>query len=309
MKFNLDPWRQSAKDRLVELCDSGVFQVTPMSTFSRATYAQDATPDISAPKKVKNSEELYREYEKEKWADELSRIVSTDSLFVGDIYSVFHPSDKVKLIRVFDQLYLANEVNIRKFFIECLAELLYPHLVGSSALIDIGAGTGATSIPLIYQIPDLKLPYYATDLSPSGLAALEKVAQNFDIDVCTSVNDFADGFHPSFNPPKGSCILTTFSLSCLPLISQDFFKDIESLEPNFVFHIESVFENLDETNSLDRHAIEYVYLNGYNTNLLTVLGHHLETSQSYEIKFVSPIFLGENPAFPLTIVCWGKVSL
>lgn len=309
MKIKLDHWNRSTVKRVTELSESGIFQPLPIPTFEPESLVKEVTLKKSHLKRVKNSKELYREYEKEKWADELDRIVSASLLKADDIYSVFHPNNELKLIRVFDQLYSAREINIRKFFIGCLAELLYPYLKASSALIDIGAGTGATSIPLIHKLSDLKLPFFATDLSPSGLAALEKVAENFDINVCTSVNDFADGFNPSFNPPPDSCILTTFSLSCLPLISQQFFTDIELLEPNYVFHIESVFENLDLSKTLDRQVFEYINLNDYNTNLLSALTHYLSESRTYEIKFVSPIFLGENPAFPLTIICWGKVSL
>jgi hypothetical protein len=256
--------------------------------------------------RVKNSTELFREYELEKWSIDLQRIMKVQSISSGNIHEIYISENQNMLIRVFDQLYISDLLSVRTFLIDSLEILLAELLAESSALLDVGSGTGATLIPLISQMDVKKLQIYATDLSPSGLLGLSRIAKMLDFEIRTCVQDLAEGLKLDFAIPIDSLILTSFSLSCLPNIPYKFFEDIISLSPKYVVHVESMYENLDSEFELDQYAKQYIEQNDYNRNLMSQLADALRMHNDYEIKWQTPVFLGQNPLFPLSIICWGK---
>jgi SAM-dependent methyltransferase len=261
--------------------------------------------EVSPSSIVKNSEELYREYESEKWSQELVRIAAIEIESVESIHSLFIQNDKDLIVRIYDNLYETNLLTARSFFTDCLAIILGDYFSEVETVLDIGSGTGATIIPLLTKLDRKDLNLYATDISPSGLAGLDKIAQSLKIKTVTSVQDFFQGFRPSFDLPEQSLILTSFSLSCIPKLAPSFFPDLINLSPKYVVHIESVYEYLTSGKLLDTFSKKYVEWNDYNKDLLTQLKISLAEDENYEIKFELQVFFGQNPVFPLSIVCWG----
>lgn len=255
---------------------------------------------------VKNSEQLFREYEVEKWGKELTRVKSlvlSRELSLDDIYS---PTPKKLTVRIFDQLFETELVIARRLFIECLSTLVSQVLPGVSSILDVGSGTGATLIPLLENLPPIDIPIYATDISPSGLEALQAISTAFGHVVKTCTHDFSSDLELDLQIPKDSLLITSFSLSCIPKIPHKFFRDLVKLEPKYVLHIESLYETLDTKNDLDKHAQEYIEWNKYNQNLKSELEFCIAENPTYKLLYQSPIFFGQNPSFPLSIVLWGR---
>lgn len=257
---------------------------------------------------VKNSTQLFREYEQEKWSRELERLQLVESLAIAGIQPIFTPNNASIVVRILGDIYKTDLVTARKFYIDCLVNFFNEYITDFSSLLDVGAGTGATLLPLIEGLGGAEFPVYATDLSPSGLVALKKLAKLMGLDVQTTTQDFFEGLKLDFELPENSLILTSFSLSCAPNIYLDFFRDVISLNPKYVLHIESIYASLNSENYLDSIAKEYVEWNNYNQDLLPELERFINSESGYEIKFISPVFFGQNPVFPLSLVLWGKVE-
>jgi hypothetical protein len=263
-------------------------------------------PDLSPV--VKNSEQLFREYEVEKWSRELNRIKSMDlrnNLNLDDIYT---PDSKLLTIRVFDKLFETELVVARRLFIECLAALVSELMPEVTSILDVGSGTGATLLPLLERVSSINVPIYATDISPSGLEVLQTISAIMGRTVLTCTHDFSSGLQISLRIPIDSLVITSFSLSCLPTIPKSFFQDLINLEPKYVLHIESLYETLDTTYELDTYARKYIEWNKYNQDLKSELEFCIKQNSSYEMVYQSPTFFGQNPSFPLSIVLWGKIN-
>jgi SAM-dependent methyltransferase len=257
---------------------------------------------------VKNSEQLFREYELEKWGKELARVKSL--LLVKDLSldEVYSPTPKNLTIRIFDQLFETELVIARKLFIECLADFVSNILPDISSILDVGSGTGATLLPLLERLPSVNVPIYATDISPSGLEVLKMISAAADRIITTATHDFSSGLKLNLDIPEGSLVITSFSLSCIPKIPTKFFEDLVNLEPEFVLHIESLYETLDPSSELDRYAQKYIEWNRYNQNLMSELEVCIGENPAYDLIYQSSTFFGQNPSFPLSIVLWGRVS-
>jgi SAM-dependent methyltransferase len=261
--------------------------------------------EVSHSPIMKSSKELYREYEEEKWSEELIRIEGLDISSIESIHNLFIPNNKKLIVRIHNELYETDLLTSRDFFTNCLVVILEDYFSQVKTVLDIGSGTGATIIPLLTKLARKDFNLYATDISPSGLACLGKIAQSLEIDIVTSVQDFFYGFKPEFDLPEQSLILTSFSLSCVPNIAPSFFLDLIKMSPKYVIHIESVYEYLTSETQLDTFAKRYIEWNDYNKDLLTQLKLSLVENENYEIKFELQVFFGQNPVFPLSIVCWG----
>jgi len=257
---------------------------------------------------VKNSEQLFREYELEKWSGELERLLSVTVLPVDGIQPIFTPDNAVITVRILDEVYRTDLATARKFYIDCLVKFFGEYVSEFSALLDVGAGTGATLLPLVESLGGVSFPIYATDLSPSGLVALKRLARLLKLNVETNTQDFFQGLKLEFELPENSLILTSFSLSCAPTISHEFFRDVIALKPKYVLHIESVYSSLDSEKYLDSIALKYIEWNNYNQDLLPKILRYIGAESEYEVKYVSPVFFGQNPLFPVSLVLWGKIE-
>lgn len=256
----------------------------------------------------KNSEQLFREYEVEKWSSELARIkriASSESMLLDEIFT---PVSKETCVRIFDSLYETDSLTARRFFIDCLALLVSEIVSDVSCVVDIGSGTGATLLPLLARIDHKEVPIFATDISPSGLSALSHISKIRGMNIETFVHDFVNGFELNRSIPTEGLYITSFSLSCLPFIPQTFFEDLLALDPSYILHIEAVYEKLNTEKDYDNYSQRYIEWNDYNRNLFSGVESAIDMYPGYEMKYISPTFFGQNPLFPLTIILWGKAK-
>lgn len=268
-------------------------------------YLQSKMKD-HVSKKVKNFENLYREYEREKWNVSLQNFstkMDSKILSAKDCYK----AEQVNLaLRFKDNLYSADLDSARKMHIYILEVILRSFTKDTGTLVEIGAGDGGTLLPLLDNTRDLFPEALALDLSPSGLKKIDLVSKMLNYNVKTKEFNLERGNFSELKIPELSTILTSFTLCCIPELKEGFFVSLAEIKPNFVVHFEPFYEALDQKDAVDLFGRKYIEINDYNTNFLSKLDEFLDSRKDFEVKFKSNIFFGQNPLLPGSIVCWGR---
>lgn len=257
-------------------------------------------------KKIKNFENLYQEYEREKWNSSLNYLSNKKILDMTSAQEFYETAQTNIVLRFKNSLYATDLNSARKIHVDILEIVLRSFVNEVGNIIEIGAGDGGTLLPLLDKTRDLFVEALALDLSPSGLKKIDLIAEQLKYNVRTAEFNLEANNFEKIKINQSSTFITSFTLCCIPKLSEDFFNSIAEKNPKFVLHFEPIYENLNQENSVDSMGRSYIEINDYNTNFLSALNHFLELRNDYEIKFQSDVFFGQNPLLPGSIVCWQR---
>lgn len=259
-------------------------------------------------KKEKSFENLYREYESEKWSQSLNDFLSkktSEISLASDLYFV----DKSELtLRIGNNLYASNLKTARQIHIDTLAAVLESLVSVPSTLIEIGAGDGGTLLPLLDKTRQVFPDSIALDLSPSGLKKIELIANLLNYRVQTREFNLEKDTLLDLEINEFATVVTSFTLCCIPELNERFFNSIAEVNPRLVLHFEPLYEDLDPEDPLDMWARQYIEINDYNTNFLSELNSFLLSREDFEMKFKIDVSFGQNPLLPGSLICWGRTN-
>lgn len=254
----------------------------------------------------KTYENLYDEYENQKYAPELNRVLTQKSQVKLDTLEANVSENSRIVIRVLGDYYSALSTDAHRFFVDIIAETLTGIEIPTFSLIELGAGEGLTLLPLLEKIKARVSNCIAVDLSPSGLKKINAIANNFDLEVQTLTHNIEVSLPEVLKEHHNSVVLTSFFLACLPRLEADFFQRIASLQPSYVFHFEPNYERLNEIDLMDELCREYTRRNNYNENFESKLRDFLSTQTEYEIFTEVEDVFGKNALLPSSVIGWRR---
>jgi hypothetical protein len=80
-------------------------------------------------------------------------------------------------------------------------------------------------------------------------------------------------------------------------------RDLASYSPSIVVNFEPCIEHCNANSLLGLMRKRYIELNGYNTNLATLLQQEQEIG-NIQILEERPFVFGKNPFFPTSVLAW-----
>jgi hypothetical protein len=294
---------QSIEDYLCRAIDAGA--LSKLDDRESASYLHSKMKE-HVSKKIKNFENLYREYEREKWNVSLQNFSDNINSTILSARECYRGEQTRIVLRFKKNLYTTDLGTARNMHIYILETVFRSFVKEVGTLVEIGAGDGGTLLPLLDHTRDLFPEAVALDLSPSGLKKIDLVSKLLNYDVKTKEFNLERDNLCEQKIPELSTILTSFTLCCIPELSEEFFISIAESKPRFVVHFEPMYEALEQEESTDQLGRKYIEVNDYNTNFLSKLDQFLNSRKDFEVKFKLDVFFGQNPLLPGSVICWGR---
>jgi len=253
--------------------------------------------------RYKTAQEVTREYEGEKWGPLLKKVQEADNgVSVDEVDDWSFGESAPSLCSVDGDLKLMTAKETHRRHLNLVAEVLEQHLPASS-LVELGCGYGTIILSLIKRDPFRKMRVIACEYTPSGVALVKQLAAAQGLEITTGHCDFTLPEITTLDIPEDSIIFTSFATPYIHLLSADFVAALSARGPKAVVHIEPCYEHCDEQTLIGLMRRRYIEVNGYNTNLMTVLRQAQKLGR-IEIIEERPSVFGGNPLLAASIVVW-----
>lgn len=254
--------------------------------------------------KEKSFENLFNEYENEKYGPALIAQKYRITQNSTDVFDQVVEEDPLITIRVFEDYYETTSKNAHRFYVDVMAVVFENLKETSFPLIDLGAGEGLTLLPLYQKIFQKITKCLAIDLSPSGLKKLKNVGEKFGFQISTMAFNLEEEIPVNLSEYEEGVVLTSFFLTCLPKIQKDYFQRISDLNPKYVLHFEPNYERLEDSKLQDALCRDYIVKNNYNENFESQLREFLSGQDAYEVFLEVENVFGKNALLPSSIIGW-----
>ena len=190
------------------------------------------------------------------------------------------------------------------------AEIVRNCTADTSAIIELGSGTGHNLFRAWLRGLRSDIKLYALELTEAGRACTKALASlEPSIQICVRPFDFYQEDFSSVRECAGHWLVVTCqSIEQIPQVSQSMFTNLISAAPNLtVLHFEPVGWQVDPDSMLhlDGHR-EYAITNDYNQNLWQIL-QSLESHGRIAIDSVHKNFFGVVARNPITNILWHKI--
>jgi hypothetical protein len=188
-------------------------------------------------------------------------------------------------------------------YIAFIANALEPHVLGASALVELGCGYGSVILALARKAAFQDMPYLAADFTSTGPELASLIAEQEAIKLKTGKADLRSEKITDLDLPEGAVIYTAYAAQYVDPLTDSFVNGLRSLRPKVVVHIEPVYEHCDPATLLGLLRQRYIQANGYNRNLSTILHDH-EARGALEIVHDSVPGFGPNPLLAASVIAW-----
>ena len=264
------------------------------------------TIQSSQDKKLKTKEEVMREFNKEKWGSILENLLGNQNKKLEDIDMVMENFNKDKIFFYKKKFFLGTGKEVFDLHLDLYKNFLKDHLEDVSCLVELGAGYGSKILNLSQHNEFKHLPLYASEYTSNGCESIKILAERMQKKIKVGLCDFKELTIDDIGIPKGGLVFTSYAAHYAPLLSDQFTKFINQLEPKLVVHFEPIYEyHLDDDYGLM--CKKYIEMNDYNLNMGSVLDR---SRQLNKINItVCKNILGGNPFLPLSVVKWSSAEL
>jgi len=253
--------------------------------------------------RLKNKQEVLREYEKEKWGELLKLFKKKDWSSFSEFRDSVNGGHSLLPRSWKDRLFLLGESDFNHLQADILADIL-THFLPSGNIVELGCGFGGMLLDVAGRRQLKQVQFIGGDIAPSGVELVNLMAKKFDLKVQAHAFDF-ENFNKSLIPAD-AIILTSFSLSCFDRSMEKNIEDFMSARPKVVIHLEPVNCQANKDDLLSLMRKRYLEVNGYNGDLGIVL-KGLEKIGSIKILAQQEHFLGANPFIPVSLIIWKPV--
>jgi len=252
----------------------------------------------------KSTEEIIREYDKEKWRPLLQRVRSSiDPVTVDEVDEWHHGSLPETLSSFEETLELLPPTVTHERYIELIRETLGKYLP-AAALVELGAGYGSVVLKLGRKKSFREMPLVAGEFTKGGIALLRELARAEDREVRCGFFDLRSPSDTEISIPPDAIIFTSYATSCIPVLEDEFVLGLCRTRPRAVVHFEPCYEHCDTDSVLGLMRKRYLEINDYNRNLVTLLRTNAGRGK-IEILEERPAAFGQSPVFAASVVAWA----
>lgn len=242
-------------------------------------------------KYIKNKKNILREFDKDKYGFLLDNIDTKTSL--EDCDQLLHKQNSRRYI---SKKILKNKKIIEKY--------IYKYSQTSNTIIEMGCGYGSIGLHLMKckKFDDKKFIFM--DISRKGLAVLNKIAKNLNINKHRYKTGYVDIFNcikqDDIRIPKDSTIFTYQTMVYRKKHNKNFINFFLKLNFKYLVFIEPIYEH----NLKNFDILNYIEKNNYTQNLLTILKKEKRINLTFEKK---NIFFSHK-FFPFSLIIVEKSS-
>ncbi len=250
--------------------------------------------------KIKNEEELEREYENEKWGVLLKNIEERGiPSSIENVDSIAFDGNSETFSYYKDEFIKSTYGDLHKKYIDIVFAAVSPYLP-APAIVELGSGYGTIIMNLAKYLEKDQL-LIAAEFAPSGVKIIRKIADFENFNLKAGSCNFYDLNIGDLNIPDGSIIFTSFATTCVPELPNSFLDALLATNPKLVIHFEALYEHCgDDLFGLLRK--KYIMANDYNKNLLTLVENHPNITIT---EHTLPI-IGTNPLLCVSILHWKR---
>ncbi len=253
--------------------------------------------------KQKTPQEISREYENEKWGALLEQVKTTDRLVtIKEVETEMFAHTTETICNIGDDLLLLSAAEMHQRYLDFISASLASYLP-ATALVELAAGYGSIQLGLVSRDMFSKMPLIAGDFTPSGVELIRRFSTAQGLEVQAALCDFNAQPITTLSIPSGAIIYTVYGLSCVPFLSVETIRAIASYSPKMVINFEPCLEHCDSNSLLGLMRKRYIEINGYNTNLVTLL-HEEQDIGNIRIIEERPCAFGKNPFFSASVIAW-----
>jgi hypothetical protein len=256
---------------------------------------------------ARTTKELSREFGVDKWGSLLQKAREcTRELTVSEVDSWRLGDAPTTCAAVGAKLVPMAALDAHRQHLRIIQRTLKPYCP-AGALVELGAGYGSIILALASRFGFRELPIAAGELTKSGLLLLDRLAKDMGLSVLSGQCDLTAKPITKLSIPNDAIIFTSYALHYVPTISRRFVNDIIGLRPRVVVHFEPCYEHCGSDTLLGLMRRRYIEINGYNTNLATILRDEQRCGR-IRILREDPAVMGANPLLPASVIAWSPVS-
>jgi hypothetical protein len=251
-----------------------------------------------APRR-RTSEEVLREYEREKWGTVLAWLRASGPATADDLLREqgIDPEQIVAFAEGRD-FFTAPARHVMGAYDRLLRDTLLP--CGPERLVELGCGLGDKLLMLSQALRPAQA--YGGEFTRSGvecgrlLAAARQSAAHFD--------------HFDYNDPRTldriperALVYTSHSIEQIPTLPGAFVDALIARAPSMVVHFEPCYEDQDTDSVIGLMRRRYTELNDYNRNLLALLRSFADAGR-ITIVGHSPNVFSDTPFNTTSVISW-----
>lgn len=253
--------------------------------------------------KIKNTEEINREYEYEKWGSLIKQIYKNKDLTtVEQVDKLVFKDNPENVYFIDNKFYYLHHQEAHNYYLDLIEKTISKYLPASS-LIEFGAGYGSVIIPLSRRNCCSNLSIYASEYTRSGVRLIEILKASEKRKIISGHCDFNSHQLTDLDLPEGGIFFTSFSTCILPIIHKQLIDCFISYKPKVVIHFEPCYEHFTNNKLIDLMRTRYIEINDYNRNLISILREAHENNKIEILEEYPPIY-GTNPFLPCSIIVW-----
>ena len=253
--------------------------------------------------KKKNIKEVYREYEKEEWANLYEKIkkLNLKNISIRDIDRIYNKFSKKTFFFNNGFFYFGNIKYILNKYNQIYAKTISRFLEKkNNSIVELGAGYGSKIFNL-YKNLKKKSIFFAGEYSANGRKIMKLINRKKIITKIFRCN-FLDKQLLELIP-KSSIIFTSYALHYIPMLKKNFYLYFKKINPKVIIHFEPLFEAHDNTEIYGKMCRNYIRCNDYCKNQLSYF-KNLEKEKKIKILYFKKNIFGSNPLLPISILAW-----
>lgn len=267
-----------------------------------SNWVAELLSDASS-KRLKNQQEIVREFGLEKWGALLSRW-KDNPCGVDVVRSWAIPQESVLPCLIDGELMLMSAHESHDHYIHLIENTLLVN--PSSHLVEIGCGYGAVLFDLARGGTIGYESITGLEYTRQGVELAQNLAKWHGLKVTIAQGDFnATGITNATIVP-GSDIFTSFALHYVRN-SVIALENILKLNPRRVLHFEPVFQHYRERSVLGLLQRRYLEINDYNSDLRQEL-ERLQRAGVIEVIKEEPMIFGGNCLLPASLLVWRPIT-
>lgn len=251
--------------------------------------------------RIKNRNEIIREFDAEKWGGLLSKYSSHSFGSTSAIRDFFDGDEEIPCFWK-RRFYLIPAKDYSKVQADLLSEIISLFLPAEN-IVELGAGFGAMIHDIAQRERFKGIGFWGGELTESGKTLIQNISNDFNVPVRAFHFDFcADDFALQSNLPPNSILFTCFAISYAHDIGVQFIEKVISLKPKIIINLEPFYP----WQSFDIFSLmvqKYYVANDYNRNIEGLIDAARELKIIDSLIKTEPL-IGNNPFIPLSLLVW-----
>lgn len=248
---------------------------------------------------VKTAQEVYREYEGDKWGALFAQI-EQKNLGVDAIEVMQFSSPQNIACSLGDEIYVAPPLAARIMLASLIANKIHSVRRAGDSIVELGAGTGAVIIRLARDQRFADATFHAGDFSPSSIKIIQHLAKVEGITIDTGIYDF-NATQFGLTIPPNSVIFISFAMALMQKTDAAFWERLMRSKPRAILVAEPIYPFFREQTLLGLLRKRYYEANDYNRDIL----QSIEEAQQQGILSIGSIeenVIGINPLCPVSMI-------